>query len=220
MTTAYFDFDDTIIHGDSDVLFYEYAQSLGKITRMQQEAMSEMMEAHLSGSLTTELFLAFQRERVRGWAPEEFERTATDCFRQCVEPRIYPEVRDWIRTHKARGDRVVIISGGLERIVVCAGHALGVDAVFGMRMEVRNGYFTGAALGPIPVGDGKVSVAVADARSTGQLLSECSFYSDGMGDVPLFEVVGTAICVHPDERLAAHAHQADWEIRRPSPPAI
>jgi len=220
MTTAYFDFDDTVIHGDSDVLFHEYVTSLGRVTRMQQEAMAEMMEAHVSGTLTTELFLAFQRERVRGWAPEEFTRAADECFREYVQPRIYPEVRQWMHKHKQRGDRVVIISGGLEQIVIRAGQALGVDAVFGMRMEVRNGYFTGAALGPIPVGEGKVSVAVADSRTVGHPLSACTYYSDGMGDVPLFEVVGTAICVHPDERLAARAQREAWEIRRPSPPAL
>jgi len=90
---------------------------------------------------------------------------------------------------------------------------LTLDAVLCNRLEVdAAGVYTGRPLGEVCFGDGKRSYAQAYASQAGVPLSACAFYTDSYSDLPVMEVVGRPVAVHPDRRLRREALRRGWPV--------
>lgn len=213
--TAYFDFDGTLIAGDSDVLFHIHLTELGRVTPELESAMNDMMAAYLAGRLTPSDFRDFQRVRARGWTPGAYRTEAERCFHTRVRPTLYAEAAGWIAAHRAQGHRVVIISAGTQPLIAEAGRALGCDAAYGVELDVQGTVFTGRVREPMPYAEGKITVARADASGVGHDLQRCFFYSDNAADLPLLDAVGHPRTVHPNARLEKIAAARGWPVHRP-----
>ncbi len=115
--------------------------------------------------------------------------------------------------HRAQGDRVVLLSGGLQDAATAIAAAVGVDASEGTQPEIRQGRYTGRmGAAPINQGQAKAQRAVVLAQEQGVPLAQCVAYGDSRADIPLLTVVGRPIAVDPDATLRAVAQQRGWEI--------
>lgn len=217
--TAYFDFDDTLIAGDSDDAIHAHTRALGRLTPEADASHRAMIAAHRAGTLTMESFCAFLRTRVRGWTPADYTAAAVACFHVRARPRLFPDALDWLAWHRGQGHRTVIVSGGTAPLIAEAGRHLQCDAAYGADVVARNGAYTHAVREPVPYRQGKIAVAAADAAAAGCDLRNCWFYSDSVTDVPLLERVGHAVVVHPGGELAALAAARGWRVERPTAPA-
>ena len=74
------------------------------------------------------------------------------------------------------------------------------------------GRFTGRPIDPLCYGVGKLERAKGLAERQGFELSEATFYSDSITDLPLLEVVRHPHVVNPDARLRRVARQRGWPI--------
>ena len=81
------------------------------------------------------------------------------------------------------------------------------------RFEVdASGLYTGRPLGEVCFGEGKRLYAEDCASEAGVPLSACSFYTDSYSDLPVMEVVGRPVAVHPDRRLQREALRRGWPV--------
>ena len=65
---------------------------------------------------------------------------------------------------------------------------------------------------PLCFGVGKVMHARQWATEQSIDLKDCSFYTDSYSDLPMMEVVGKPVAVHPDPRLRHESRQRTWPI--------
>ena len=83
----------------------------------------------------------------------------------------------------------------------------------------------GRPLGEVCFGDGQAHPRGGlRARRRASPLSACAFYTDSYSDLPVLEVVGRPVAVHPDHRLRREALRrgwpvVDWGVPSGGPPA-
>ena len=112
------------------------------------------------------------------------------------------------------GHQLVIVSGGLVPCLERIGTHLSAKGILGTRVEVIDGRYTGRVIEPVMIGDEKGQSAHRFFKQRGfKIHWEASYaYADSNHDLPLFEMVGNPVAVHPDDDLRRLATERSWEI--------
>jgi HAD superfamily hydrolase (TIGR01490 family) len=158
---------------------------------------------------------AFQRSfyRVyRGLPADELERRAEALFQSYIRPRIFPAAVERMERHRARGERVVLVTGSVQPIVAPLAEHLGVSAVIAPRLEVVDNRLTGELAEP-PVAGARTADRMAEyAAENGIDLAASTAYGDSADDLPMLGLAGRAAVVNPKGRLLDQAVARNWEI--------
>jgi fatty acyl-CoA reductase len=161
---------------------------------------------------------AFNREfyqRYAGLPAQELRDQAADALSDLILPRMHHAAVRRIRQHRARGDRVVLLTGALDFLVEPLRHL--ADDLVAAKLVEHAGAFTGDLVEPPLTADGRASLAAALAADHGVPLAECHAYGDAISDLPMLEVVGHPHAVNPDFRLAREARRRHWPVERWAP---
>ena len=112
--------------------------------------------------------------------------------------RIYPEMRELVRAHMARGHTVVLSSSALTVQVEPVARFLGIENMLSNKFEIDDdGVLTGEVLRPIIWGPGKANAVQEFAADNDIDLSKSYFYADGDEDVALMYLVGNPRPTNP-----------------------
>jgi putative phosphoserine phosphatase/1-acylglycerol-3-phosphate O-acyltransferase len=129
---------------------------------------------------------------------------------ESLSVEVYPEVRAMIRAHQKKGHTVAIVSSATRYQIESLARSFGITDILCTELEVLRGKLTGRPRGPICYGEQKVVAARAFARRRRISLKKSFFYSNGVEDSPLLEVVGHPVLINPDSKLAAKARKTGW----------
>ena len=152
---------------------------------------------------------------LRGNSLDDIDELAERLFVQKIVGRIYPEMRELVRAHMARGHTVVLSSSALTVQVEPVARFLGIQNVLSNKFETdEHGLLTGEVLTPIIWGPGKARAVQAFAAKNGVDLSKSYFYADGDEDVALMYLVGNPRPTNPAGKLAAVAAKRGWPVLR------
>ncbi|MGI4837703.1 MAG: HAD family hydrolase [Janthinobacterium lividum] len=215
MALAIFDLDETLIHGDCATLWSAQMGRLGWVDPepfMQRN--DELMDAYARGELAMEEFMAFTLEPMAGRTPEEVEYLVEPWVEDVIEPIIFSEGTRTIAAHRAKGDRILIISASGTHLVRPIAARIGVEDVLGIELQVTHGVYSGQTEGVLTYREGKVTRLKQWLHDEGETLEGASFYSDSRNDLPLLLEVAYPHVINPDPALLAHAEQAGWPIHR------
>jgi fatty acyl-CoA reductase len=146
----------------------------------------------------------------KGLPAGELREQARASLSDFILPRLRHDAVRRIRAHRARGDRVVLVTAALDFLVEPLRHL--ADELVAARLTERRGAFTGELIEPPLTGDGRASTAARLAAEAGFELSDCHAYGDSISDLPMLEVVGHPVAVNPDFRLAREAHRRHWPV--------
>ncbi len=158
-------------------------------------------------------------ELTRGWEADKIRALARETLTELIEPIIYAEAADLIRTHREAGRRVYLVSSSGEEIIAPLAEFLGVPYAIGSRSAIVDGKYTGE-LEFYCQGEGKRQAILAEADTHGIDLAQSYAYSDSFTDVPMLETVGHPVVVNPDKELRRLATEREWQIlsfRHPIP---
>jgi len=147
----------------------------------------------------------------RGFSVAATRELAEVCFQDVFMPRLIPETLRRAEQHRARGDRILLVSGTLDFILAPLAEFLGAEAVLSPRLAHENGVYQGRIAGKNIVGDTKAEVVADYAREKSIDLSKSCAYGDSLSDVSLLNQVGRAIVVDPSKRLLNMADRFGWE---------
>ncbi|APU16586.1 MULTISPECIES: HAD family hydrolase [Actinoalloteichus] len=112
--------------------------------------------------------------------------------------------------HRLAGHVVVAVSGSFGACLDPLREALAIDHVLCTEPVVdADGIHTGEITRSL-IGAGKPAALRELAAAEGLALPLSFGYADHISDVPLLELVGHPVAVHPDEKLAEHADRAGW----------
>jgi HAD superfamily hydrolase (TIGR01490 family) len=215
MALAIFDLDETLIHGDCATLWSAQMGRLGWVDPVPfMQRNDELMDAYARGELAMEEFMAFTLEPMAGRTPEEVEYLVEPWVEDVIEPIIFSEGTRTIAEHRAKGDRILIISASGTHLVKPIAARIGVEDVLGIELQVTHGVYSGLTEGVLTYREGKVTRLKQWLHDEGETLEGASFYSDSRNDLPLLLQVAYPHVINPDPALLAHAKQAGWPIHR------
>jgi putative phosphoserine phosphatase / 1-acylglycerol-3-phosphate O-acyltransferase len=212
---AFFDLDGTLVAGFTGVVMTQdrlrrRQMSVGEFIGMVQAGLN-----HQLGRSEFEDLIGKGARMLRGSSVEDVDELAERLFVQKIVSRIYPEMRELVRAHMARGHTVVLSSSALTVQVEPVARFLGIENVLSNKFETdEHGLITGEVLRPILWGPGKARAVQAFAAKNGVDLSKSYFYADGDEDVALMYLVGNPRPTNPAGKLAAVAAKRGWPVLR------
>lgn len=222
---AFFDFDNTLIHGDAGPLFGRslFSARLHERGKWGRAKLRARYGPYIfSMALQAALYKLRARRRsnlvrsayrgLRGIPVAEFEPLLEAFVEREVPRLVYPEMRDIVRRHQADGLRCVVITTGMETLVKGAVHhvAPGIE-VIGCRLLDRRGRLTGRVIGPL-FGVDKANILDAYCRALGIDPRHCWAYSDHFSDKQMLEAVGHGVAVNPKGRFRKLAKRMSWTV--------
>lgn len=220
---AFFDVDRTLISANSATLWIRRELRLGHVSRMEALRGAFWLGVYALGFAPMETVLVDAVATLRGKREGEIRDRTLAFWREEVRALIRPAAPGAIARHRARGDRVYLLTSSSTYLSGELAAELGCDGFLCNRMEVADGLFTGGLARPVCYGAGKATVAAALAAELGVPMSRCAYYGDSYSDVPILAAVGAPVVVNPDLRLRRYARRQGWPIedwdRRPQLPA-
>lgn len=148
---------------------------------------------------------------LKGFSVAEMESLVGDAMETVLRPLVYAEPINLVRRHRARGEKVYIVSATLQEIVQHIADDLGFDGAIGSTCEIVDGVYTGRTLRAAH-GEGKAAAVRELAAAEGLDLAASTAYSDSYSDVPFLEAVGHPVAANPDRKLRRIARERGWPV--------
>ncbi|CDO89762.1 transferase [Mycobacterium triplex] len=210
---AFFDMDGTLVAGFTAVILTQERLrrrdiGVGELLSMVQAGLN-----HRLGRLEFEDLISKASEALRGRMLTDLDEIGERLFAQRIESRIYPEMRELVRAHVARGHTVVLSSSALTIQVNPVARFLGITNTLTNKFEVNeDGLLTGEVVEPILWGPGKAAAVQRFAAEHDIDLKDSYFYADGDEDVALMYLVGNPRPTNPEGKMAAVAKRRGWPV--------
>lgn len=213
---ALFDLDNTLLTGDTDVLWCDFLIRHGRLDAAVFAAANTDMELrYQAGSASAEEFCAFYVSLLKGIARRDGETLRQHFFDDWIRPRISDDARALVEKHRSQGDVLILTTATNRFITELTALDLGIGHLIAIETESVNGVFTGETVGVLNMCEGKL-VRLAqwlEARNwPASLIKEAAFYSDSINDLPLLSAVADPVVVDPDLKLAQEAIARGWSI--------
>jgi HAD superfamily hydrolase (TIGR01490 family) len=212
-----FDLDETLLSGDSDVLWCDFLMDEGVLDRAAFAARNADMAARYeAGTVGTEEFANFYVGTLAGKTPAEWEPLRRRFLAERIAARIPGPAKDLVARHHDAGDLVVMTTATNRFITELTARHFGIEHLLATEPEVQGGVFTGRTQGILNMRQGKVERLHAWLAARGQSLAQftSTAYSDSINDLPLLEAVDSGVVVDPDPRLATIAGERGWTLLR------
>ena len=210
---AIFDLDNTLLSGDSDVLWGQY---LVKHKLVDEEAYTRenmrFYEEYKAGTLDIFEFLAFALKPLTQHSLDDLLALRTQYVQEVVLPLISDKTRQLLQEHRDQNHLLMIITATNRFVTDPIAQELGVDHLIATDPEIVDGQYTGQVAGTPCFQHGKVERLEKWLKETGHNLATSWFYSDSHNDIPLLERVTHPIAVDPDDTLRNHAEIKQWPI--------
>ncbi|GAC56860.1 putative hydrolase [Gordonia hirsuta DSM 44140 = NBRC 16056] len=212
---AFFDVDNTLVHGASIVLFARglaarkyfsyndiarFAWQQAKFRLTGRENMDDVAQGR-------DQALSF----IAGRRTDELVQLGEEIYEEYIADRIWPGTRALAQRHLAAGQQVWLVTATPVELAQTIAEKLGLTGALGTVAESEDGVFTGRLVGDILHGPGKAHAVRSLAVREGLNLKRCTAYSDSYNDVPMLSLVGTAVAINPDSDLREVAKMRGWE---------
>jgi HAD superfamily hydrolase (TIGR01490 family) len=214
---AFFDVDNTLVHGSSLVHFarglaarkYFTYGDLGRFAYAQAKF-------QLLGRENSDDVAEGKRKAlacIEGRSTAELMDLGEEIYDQIIADKIWPGTRALTQMHLDAGQQVWLVTATPYELAATIAKRLGLTGALGTVAESVDGVFTGRLVGDILHGAGKAHAVRSLAIREGLNLRRCTAYSDSFNDVPMLSLVGTAVAINPDADLRDLARERGWEIR-------
>lgn len=237
---AFFDFDNTVIHGDAGPLLGVHlfkrrkariedrphgpGRAVRKTAFWSQVApfiawMGVQSALYKARAVRRSTVVRSAYKGFKGVPVAVMDAVLDEFVDDEVVGRIYPEVLAEMEAHAAAGRTNVIITTGMERLVRrVLPHLPEGTQVIGCQLEERDGRFTGRVEdGPL-YGQDKANIILAMCKARGVSPADCYGVTDHYSDHQMLQAVGHGLCINPAARLTKLAQAEGWRILRPKDP--
>ena len=210
---AFFDLDGTLVAGFTAVIltrerFRSRDMGVGELISMIAAGLT-----HQFGGMEFESLINRASEALRGRAYSDLLQIGERLFKEKIEKRIYPEMRELVHAHLERGHTVVLSSSALTIQVEPVARFLDIPHTLTNRFEIDDdGILTGKVITPILWGQGKADAVQKFAAERGIDLDKSYFYADGDEDVALMYLVGNPRPTNPGDKMREVARKRGWPI--------
>jgi len=209
---ALFDLDNTLIAGDSDYLWGCFLVEQGIVDRELYERKNQRFyDQYRVGELDIHEFLDFQLRPLAEHPLETLQQWRSRYVQEKITPILLSKAHALIDQHRQQGDTLVVITATNSFITRPIVDLYGITHLLATEPEQQDGRYTGKVHGTPCFQEGKVTQLSAWLDDNRQSLQDSWFYSDSHNDLPLLNKVTHPVAVDPDEVLARHARDHDWQ---------
>ncbi|TBU75984.1 HAD family hydrolase [Phytopseudomonas daroniae] len=213
MRLALFDLDNTLLGGDSDHAWGDWLCERGILDGATYKARNDAFyQDYLAGRLNITDYLNFTLDIFGRTEMAQLQAWHEQFMAECIEPIILPKGLALLDEHRAAGDKLLIITATNRFVTAPIAARLGVDTLLATECEMVDGRYTGRTTDVPCFREGKVTRLERWLQENGFDLSDSSFYSDSMNDLPLLEQVSRPVAVDPDPNLLAEAQKRGWPV--------
>jgi len=209
---AVIDLDGTLLKGmNAERIFYLHLLVRGHVGPLR-------MAGFLLTLVGDTVRLGFRRaiatntRILRGESPEDVRLWAQEFGHVFLRRAVPDDLRGKILSLKRQGLRIVLLSGSLQVLVDQLRERLEAEYLIGTDLEVVDGKLTGRKTGIFPYGRMKLEALYGRIDPQGIDWASSWALADRRSDLPVLELVGHPIAVHPDRRLRRLAASRGWEI--------
>lgn len=215
---ALFDLDNTLLTGDTDVLWCEFLIAQGRLDAATFGAANADMEhRYQAGKATATEFCAFYVSLLKGISHGDGELLRQQFFTDWIRPRISDDARALVEKHRAGGDVLILTTATNRFTTELTAKDLGIEHLIAIETESVDEVFTGKTVGVLNMREGKVVRLTQWLQERGwseSLIGEATFYSDSINDLPLLSVVANPVAVDPDVKLAREVEERGWRTMK------
>ncbi len=212
---AFYDLDGTLVSSNIVVRYAFYARNYpSKIRAVLKYSKLVASVPFLIGldfysrRLFNEVFYRQYRHMNKDWLKERAEVL----FEEVVRPTVYPGAQALLEEDRAKGYRLVLLTGELDFIAGPVVSFFGFDALICNSLVYQNGTATGEIVPPLIAEKEKVQALMKVCRQYNIEPARSKAYSDSFSDVPMLEAVGEPVAVNPDRRLRRVAADRGWRV--------
>ncbi|MCL1872037.1 MAG: HAD-IB family hydrolase [Promicromonosporaceae bacterium] len=211
-SVAFVDVDDTLVDANTMALFLRHFLR----ERGREHELGERVRGLLALDAADPTRERTNRAYHRQFAGEDYavlRRQGREWLEGALPGILRESMAAELSRVRARGGRVVLLSGSCEVVVEPLGEAVGADRVECTRLVVVDGRATGEVELPL-VADAKVASAAAVLREWGVDPSRAAAYGDHASDLPLLRLVGHGVVVGDDPAMTQAAAANGWRTLR------
>nr|WP_233342004.1 HAD-IB family hydrolase [Parolsenella massiliensis] len=212
---AVFDYDGTIMDGQSGQLFAVFLLRHGLIskrTALRLAWWGARYKLHLPYRQDESRELIFRD--LGKYDHDEVMRLMRDFYEEFLAPRTRVDAVAEIARRHEQGMMCVLVSATFFEMARVAAERLGIEGVAATNMELdAQGHFTGRVEGEVVAGQGKVRAVRrwADENIGPGAWSIACAYGDHFTDEPLLELADEPFAVSPGSTLARVARRRGWQ---------
>lgn len=208
---AVFDLDDTLIHGDSSVLWTQYLwdKKIIKDPHFVEEDKA-MMAQYNAGTLDMAAYLQCNLQALADVKIEQVDIWLDDFVENTILPRIYPAGVDAFAQYRSREIPIIIVSATVAFIVQKIADKLGADVVMGIDIKQKNGCYTAEIEGIPSFKEGKVKRILQWISHQPINDAYIYFYTDSANDLPMCQFADEVFIVNGDQKLQQAAKENHW----------
>ena len=217
MNLTLFDLDGTLLPIDSDHAFGEFVVRLGWADAHEHGRMNdEFFRDYQAGRLDMDRYIDFATAAWR-WRPQaEIDAASVRFMAEVIAPALRDSARALVERHRARGDRLAVITATNDFITRPIARAFGIDELIATELERGpDGRPTGRIRGVPALREGKITRVLqwlAQQGTSKQDFATITFYSDSTNDLPLLEQVTHPVATNPGPALERIATERGWPI--------
>ena len=189
---AFFDFDDTIIHGDSGQALLKYYLKKHPLSSWR------LLKVIILFGLYLLKMVPFQKAKSAWLFPMDklTETELKEFYQTCIVPKYYPNVVAELKAKKEAGYLVYICSASIEGYLRYCD--LPVDEILGTKTKIIDGKYTSMMIGKNCKDQEKVNRLNAIITKNGYEIDyDNSYaYSDSLHDIPMLKMVKNRIRIN------------------------
>jgi phosphatidylglycerophosphatase C len=209
---ALFDFDHTLLNGESLSLFLRYVTGRFRRALLDLPRLGLWMAPYSVGAVSKEKMKTKAFWVLRHVPAEERPELATAFFEQVLKPRIFEAGLEKVRWHREQGHTLVLASASCDVYMQAVGRMLGFDLVVCTRTRLEGPDDLPVVFGPNCYGREKLRrLLELDFFHTTDWAASYA-YSDHPSDLPMLLLCGHKVAVNPTRPLRRMALREGWEI--------
>jgi len=211
---AFFDLDETITSRETDQLWALWRCGRSPRGFLDLIRLNRINRLYYSHTLEPEDYKNYHLSRARSMSPRTYRLAAGKFAAYAGRRFIYREMKELLDENRRRGIKNILITAQDEIIAGAFHHELKTDVCLASRYIITGEKFTGMKM-PLCFREGKIYWAGQYLQEQKIPWKECAFYSDSLNDLPLLEICGYPVAVHPSEEFVSLCKERNWPVLRP-----
>lgn len=215
-----FDLDETLIAGDSTVLWTEWLYETKTVSDpFYRDITARMVEQYQAGVLNIQDFLHNSLTAIQHLKTSELDRLIELFVQNKILPRIYPQGIKLLANATLDAIPVIIISATASFIVKPIAAKLGIHEAIGIDLATKNSLPTGDIIGIPSFREGKVLRLAewldhknqeSDFYGPPLTAADVFFFTDSHNDLSLACLAGGCALVNPDSAISKEGKKYGW----------
>lgn len=175
--------------------YFQYKQNKINFQNIQDYVLKALQK-----SLTSNNILALQNE-------------AKIVFNKTIKNKLYPEAQKMLKNFHEQGYLIFFVSSTIEPLALEIQKYFGFGEIEATKLEEKNGYYTGKALGEICHGEEKLKRVQKMVEKHDIDLKQSYVLADHLSDLPVLFSAGFPIVVNPNKKLKKVSLDQSWTIK-------